>query len=253
MDSLLGSVRYLPWNKTIGLFRSIVIWMLSFNVVTVKDQSVTLVHALMLAIQLLNTRMIAACLAWSLGLSLYRFNGSFAAVRFDWCGCNQLSPAKTQGAMTVMVGLSMRSKSWFASSAPMIRRPRHLGSPSEPSAGENLITQSLRSVVACSGSAQLWSGKRCNMQVGDGVHRQCVSDPLPLNAYVLCLRQRRRILKSRVHSAKTDKIGCHEQNRMDSPKGAEKVCRAFCCSSTNRIWVPATTSFFAWVGWRREM
>ena len=57
--------------------------MLSFNVVTVNDQSVTLVHALMLAIQLLNTMMIAACLAWSLGLSLYRFNGSFAAVRFD--------------------------------------------------------------------------------------------------------------------------------------------------------------------------
>ena len=57
--------------------------MLSLNVVTVNDQSVKLVHALMLAIQLLNTMMIAVCLAWSIGLSLYRFNVSFAVVRFD--------------------------------------------------------------------------------------------------------------------------------------------------------------------------
>ncbi len=200
--------------------------MLSLNVVTVSDQSVKLVHALMLAIQLLNTMMIAVCLAWSIGLSLYRFNVSFAAVRFDWCGCNQLSPAKTQGPMMVRVGLSMSSKSWFASSAPMTIRTRHLGSPSGPSAGENLIIQSLRSVVACSGSAQLWSGKRCNMQVGDGVHRQCVSDPLPLNADVLSLWERQRILKKRIHSAKTDKswMSWTEQNGL--PKGSWKKLRS---------------------------
>jgi hypothetical protein len=57
--------------------------MLSLNVVTVNDQSVKLVHALMVANQLLNTMMIATCLAWSIALSLYRFNVSFAAVRFD--------------------------------------------------------------------------------------------------------------------------------------------------------------------------
>lgn len=71
-------------------------------------------------------------------------------------------------------GSSMNSKNWSVSSVPMNRRVWDCGSPFEPSAGESLITQSRRRVVACSGIAPLLSGKRCKPRVGGVVRHLCV-------------------------------------------------------------------------------
>ena len=109
-----------------------------------------------------------------LGNPLHRANCSFVVARLSWCGIKQKLLMKLLSRKMVKGGSSMNSKNWSVSSVPMSRRIWVCGSPFGPSAGESLIIQSLRRVVACSGIVPLLSGKRCKPGVGGVVRHQCV-------------------------------------------------------------------------------
>ena len=109
-----------------------------------------------------------------IGIPLHLSNLKFWFVRLLRCGSNQKTRPMLPTLKMVMVGSWTTSRGLFVSSALMILRPKHLGSPFEPSDGENLTTQSRRRVGACSGIERLWSGKRCKPQAGGDVYHQYV-------------------------------------------------------------------------------
>ena len=160
-----------------------------------------------------------------LGNPLQRANCSFVVARLSWCGSKQKLLMKLPSRKTVKGGSSMNSKNWSVSSVLMNRRVWVCGSPFEPSAGESLITQSRRRVVACSGIAPLLSGKRCKPRVGGVVRHQfvelriCEIGHSPVESLI-----RQRILDRRVHCARTDKFWFHEQNWPHSSKGVSTSC-----------------------------
>jgi hypothetical protein len=107
-----------------------------------------------------------------IGIPLHRCNLKFWVARLHWCGSNQKTRVMLPSLKMVRVGSWTNIRGWSVSSALMIRRPKSLGSPFEPSDGENLTTQSRRRVGACSGRARLWSGKRCKRLAGGDVCHQ---------------------------------------------------------------------------------
>ena len=109
-----------------------------------------------------------------IGIPLHRSYFKFWFARLLGCGSNQKTRAMLPTLKMVKVGSWTTSRGSYVSSALTIRRSMPLGSPSEPFDGENLTTQSLRRVGACSGIARLWSGKRCRPQAGGDVCLQCV-------------------------------------------------------------------------------
>ena len=104
-----------------------------------------------------------------IGIPLHHFNWYLWLARLLWCGSKQKIPVNLPTLKMVRVGSWMNGRSWFASSALIIRRLKMHGSPFVPSAGESLTTQSPRRVDACLGIAPLWSGKRCKLQDGGDV------------------------------------------------------------------------------------
>ena len=152
-----------------------------------------------------------------LGNPLQRANCSFVVARLSWCGIKQKLLMKLLSRKMVKDGSSMNSKNWSVSSVPMSRRIWVCGSPFGPSAGESLIIQSLRRVVACSGIVPLLSGKRCKPRVGGVARHQCVEWRIcKIGHKPVWLSIRQRILDRRVHCARTDKFWFHEQNRPHS-------------------------------------
>ena len=107
-----------------------------------------------------------------IGIPLHLSNLKFWFARLLRCGSNQKTRPMLPTLKMVMVGSWTTSRGLSVSSALMIRRPKPLGSPFEPSDGENLTTQSRRRVGACSGRARLWSGKWCKRLAGGDVCHQ---------------------------------------------------------------------------------